>query len=656
MKKRKKVIIIAIALVAVVAVAAIAVTSMNGKKKKGEDVKMEVVRRGEFVVEVRETGNLESLISVEVRSNVEGEIEQIFVKEGDFVEKGQKLIQIDDQQIQEQKKQAEANRDARFAQLQQAELRIDMTEKEQKSKITQAQNAVKVAEASLESLEANTTQRIAEADTQISTTKNLREQDLISLRQAEIGLQQAQLILEQYQSGEESARISFETADSELKRQRDLFEKKLVSKKALEDAETRCAGSDSQYETAKKNVQSQRKAVESGTENIKAREQAIKSRQSTLELHQLNFTSIKESQAAQKRQLHAELENARIRLQQLLETTDQEKDLTRHSETGAKASLLEAQSRLDAQEERLTWTTIVAPMSGTITRLEIEEGEIVTSGRSAFSRSPALMIIDDLDRMIVKTRINEVEIAQIKIGQEAEIKVDSYPDKVFEGSVIEISPSANLRQEQGGDGIITFEVNVEVLGSPSELLPGMSADVDIIVFHRKDILQLPIESVMTPDILTVKATISSEDLKRLRSDAKVEVQNLIGKKFSARVGKIWTNKSRGNVEILLDGTPRGLRTGPTEINILIPDKTPIDGVEAEIISERKYFVQLDKEVPEDIQKKRKKDKKNKEKGIKTRIEVGKRNNSHFEILSGVIEGDRVFVPSMEQLTKQDRNK
>jgi len=656
MKKRKKVIIVSIVLVAVLAGIAIAVTSMNGRKKKGEDVKMEVVRRGEFVVEVRETGNLESLISVEVRSNVEGEIEQIFVKEGDFVEKGQKLIQIDDQQIQEQKKQAEANRDARFAQLQQAELRIDMTEKEQKSKITQAQNAVKVAEASLESLEANTTQRIAEADTQISTTKNLLEQDLISLRQAEIGSQQAQLILEQYQSGEESARISFETADSELKRQRDLFEKKLVSKKALEDAETRCAGSDSQYETAKKNVQSQRKAVESGTENIKAREQAIESRQSTLELHQLNFTSIKESQAAQERQLRAELENARIRLQQILDTTDQEKSLTLHSQTGAEASLLEAQSRLDAQEERVKWTTIVAPMSGTITRLEIEEGEIVTSGRSAFSRSPALMIIDDLDRMIVKTKINEVEIAQIKIGQEAEIKVDSYPDKVFEGSVIEISPSANPRQEQGGDGIITFEVNVEVLGSPSELLPGMSADVDIIVFHRKDILQLPIESVMTPDILTVKATISSEDLKRLRSDAKVEVQNLIGKKFSARVGKIWTNKSRGNVEILLDGTPRGLRTGPTEINILIPDKTSIDGVEAEIISERKYFVQLDKEVPEDIQKKRKKDKKNKEKGIKTRIEVGKRNNSHFEILSGVIEGDRVFVPSMEQLTKQDRNK
>jgi multidrug efflux pump subunit AcrA (membrane-fusion protein) len=41
------------------------------------------------------------------------------------------------------------------------------------------------------------------------------------------------------------------------------------------------------------------------------------------------------------------------------------------------------------------------------------------------------------------------------------------------------------------------------------------------------------------------------------------------------------------------------------------------------------------------------------KGIKTRIEVGQRNDSHFEILSGVDAGDRVFVPSMEQLTRQD---
>jgi multidrug efflux pump subunit AcrA (membrane-fusion protein) len=88
------------------------------------------------------------------------------------VEKEQALLKIDHEQVLEQKKQAEANRDARRAQLEQAKLHIDMTEKQQASQITQDRNAVEVAKAALESLEANTRQRITEAETQISTTQN----------------------------------------------------------------------------------------------------------------------------------------------------------------------------------------------------------------------------------------------------------------------------------------------------------------------------------------------------------------------------------------------------------------------------------------------------------------------------------------------------
>ena len=66
-----------------------------------------------------------------------------------------------------------------------------------------------------------------------------------------------------------------------------------------------------------------------------------------------------------KRQLDAELENARTRLQQILETTDEEKQLTVLTEVGAQAVLLEADSTLTAQEERVNWTTVIAPMAGT---------------------------------------------------------------------------------------------------------------------------------------------------------------------------------------------------------------------------------------------------------------------------------------------------
>ena len=655
-RKRAVVLIISVLIVALVAVVAFGATKIFGKKDKDDaDEKKEVVRRGEFIVKVRESGNLEPLISVEVRSNVEGEIETLYIKEGDVVEKEQALLKIDDEQVREQEKQASANRDARRAQLEQAKLRIVMTEKQQESAITQAQNAVTAAKAAIESLEANTRQRITEAETQISTTKNALQQDEISLRQSKIGRQQAALTLERAQMAEKSAKVTSETAESELKRNQELFEKKLVSKRVLEEAATARANVLSQYETAQKDVESQVKAVESQQETIDARKQALESRQSTLRLHEENLGTIKASQEAQKRQLAAELENAKTRLQQILETTDEEKQLTVHAEVGAQAVLIEAESTLKAQKERFGWTTVIAPMSGTVTRLNVEEGEIVTSGRSAFSQGPAILTIADLSRMVVKTRINEVDIAKIALGQKVEIRVDAYRDKVFEGRVSEIAPSAytpDQRSGQQGDGTITFEVMIEVIGSPSELLPGMSADVDIIVMQDDNVLQLPIDSVIDSEVLTVKVNVPSNSIDRFKSDQEVEVQNLIGKKFSGKVGKISPSSARGNVEILLDGSPRGLRSGPTEVHVLFSETDKIEGLEAEIESEKKYFVMLDKEDSKtDTEKKKKKDKKDDEKGTRTRIEVGQRNNTHFELISGLVEDDRVFVPSMQQLTK-----
>ena len=654
-RKRTTVLIISVLIVALVAVVAFGATKIFGKKDKDNtDEKKEVVRRGAFIVKVRESGNLEPLISIDVRSNVEGEIETLYIKEGDFVEKGQALLKIDDEQVREQKKQASANRDARRAELEQATLRIDMTEKQQASQITQDRNAVEVAKAALESLEADTRQRITEAETQISTTQNELQQDEIALRQSEIELQQAELRKERAQAAEKSAKVAYETAESESKRNQGLFEKKLVSKRVLEEAETARANALSQHETAQNDVESQIKAVESQQQTIDARKEALKSRRTTLDLHKKNLVTVEESQEAQKRQRAAELENARTRLQQILGTTDEEKQLTVHAEVSAKAAFVEAESTLKAQEERFGWTTVIAPMSGTVTRLNVEEGEIVTSGRSAFSQGAAILTVADLARMVVKTRINEVDIAKIALGQKVEIRVDAYRDKVFEGRVSEIAPSAFAPGQVGqqGDGTITFEVMIEVIGSPSELLPGMSADVDIIVMEDHNVLQLPIDSVIDSEVLTVKVNVPSNSIGRFKSDQEVEVQNLIGKKFSGKVGKISASSVRGNVEILLDGSPRGLRAGPTEVHVLFSETDKIEGLEAEIESEKKYFVMLDKEDPKsDSKKKQKKDKKKEEKGTRTRIEIGQRNNTHFEVISGLVEGDRVFVPSMQQLTK-----
>ena len=105
------------------------------------------------------------------------------------------------------------------------------------------------------------------------------------------------------------------------------------------------------------------------------------------------------------------------------------------------------------------------------------------------------------------------------------------------------------------------------------------------------------------------------------------------------------------MEIIIDGVPRGLRIGPTEIAIVPSEDEKITGLEALIESEKKYFVMLDKK-GDKSKESEKKENKSKTKGVKTEIRVGGRNNSNFEILEGVKKGDRVFVPSLEELTKK----
>ena len=645
MKNRKKLIIIGAIALVVIAVGAIGATRMNlgfGQSKKETEDKQEIVRLGEFLVRVRESGNLRSFLEVDVRSNVEGEIVEIFVDEGDVVELGAPLLRIDDEQILEQRKQAEANRDARKAQLQQAQLQIQITEKQQESSLAQSRNSVAVAQATLDSFVATTQQRITEAETRVATTQIDLNRDRIGLKQAEIALAQAKLMRDRANTSVESAKVTLETAESEYNRNKELFDKRLVSKRTLEESQNQLAGARSQYENAQREVESQRETVKSQEENINVRKEAIQSSQSTLDLNKKNVKTLKDSEEARRKQLQAELENARTRLQQLEATTEEEKELTRHARVGAEASLLQAESQLKSQQERYEWTTVIAPMAGTITRLIVEEGEIITSGRSAFSRGDAIMRIADLDQMIVRTQINQVEIGKIKEGQRAEISVDSYPGRIFPGKVSEISPSATPRGPQNQSSVITFEVDVEVTGSPPELLPGMSADVDIIVFEESDILQLPIPSVLSPKVFNVKANVNKADLGQFRTDQELKIRNLIGNEFDGRVGKIAPEASRGNLEILLEGAQKGLPNGPTEISIVVSEQEILSNIGAEVSSERQYFVMLDTGESN-------KDKE--EKGVKTHITIGQRNNTHFQVTDGLKEGDRVFVPSMQELTK-----
>ena len=137
-------------------------------------------------------------------------------------------------------------------------------------------------------------------------------------------------------------------------------------------------------------------------------------------------------------------------------------------------------------------TIIVAPMSGTITRLNKEEGEIALG--SAFSRD-IIMSVADLSEMEILIDVNENDVVDVALGDTAEIEIDALPDTTFYGIVTEIAHSANLLNTGSMDQVTNFKVKVKMLDVPTEIRPGMSAAVDVRTDINQGVLSVPIQSV-----------------------------------------------------------------------------------------------------------------------------------------------------------------
>ncbi len=173
-------------------------------------------------------------------------------------------------------------------------------------------------------------------------------------------------------------------------------------------------------------------------------------------------------------------------------------EAARFSVAGAEASVKEA-------SENLSFTSIYAPMGGTISKLNIEKGERVVG--TAQMAGTEMMRIADLSRMEVRVDVNENDIVRVSSGDTAIIEVDAYPDKKFKGIVTLIGNSAKQEVGASADAITEFEVRILMLSeSYKELItptrkypfrPGMTANVEIITERKSGIITVPLAAVTT---------------------------------------------------------------------------------------------------------------------------------------------------------------
>ena len=163
----------------------------------------------------------------------------------------------------------------------------------------------------------------------------------------------------------------------------------------------------------------------------------------------------------------------------------------------SKAMLEQNRSNYKGADVRLGYSTILAPVSGTIISKNVTVGEIIAGplGGGNLTVPTAIAEIADLNDLEVRVDVDEVDIGKVKVGQEAIISVDAYPDKVFKGVVKEIAIMTSSRREVG----ITYRVKAHIENPGKILKLGMTANVDFIMRSRKQVLSVPTNAILAQE-------------------------------------------------------------------------------------------------------------------------------------------------------------
>lgn len=203
----------------------------------------------------------------------------------------------------------------------------------------------------------------------------------------------------------------------------------------------------------------------------------------------------------------ANLESQRIAVKEAVERANQQKIAVRDARTGIKSSEMRAsqqQALLRGQSSQRSKATQISPLNGVVADIPARVGEFAVAGLS----TTPLMTIADMSTINVEVNVDETEISNVEVGQQAKVKVDALGDKEVIAVVTQKNPLAVSKSDtQGGlsnrvnvQEAKEFKVTVELRDMPDEirngLRPGMSATATITTKVKNNVIAVPLESIV----------------------------------------------------------------------------------------------------------------------------------------------------------------
>ena len=174
----------------------------------------------------------------------------------------------------------------------------------------------------------------------------------------------------------------------------------------------------------------------------------------------------------------------------------------RAQKESADRHVAQARANLTRVADVLQKTTYTAPYDGVITNLPVREGESVVIGiQNALGST--LMTLADMSVITAEVKVDETDIVNVHIGQNADVTIDAIPKKVFHGTVSEIGDNAIVRstgvatsqENTASEEAKDFKVVVTITDPPAEMRPGLSATAKITTATRQDVLSIPIQAL-----------------------------------------------------------------------------------------------------------------------------------------------------------------
>lgn len=474
---KKASIFILLGVVALCGIGSFAMMRFNADRMKAMakgDVKETEVTEGDMEIKVVETGQIDAVKAVEVKSRVSGRVAQLLVEEGDVVEKGQLIAVIDPQETELRVEQDRAQLRGAQSAIERLDVEIVQRESLLRSALKQAEERLAQAKDQLQAQPTLTKVGIRSAEASLTSATKERERLVSSSHPTQRTSTEANL---------REARANLANAEAEHTRQKELLALGYTAGRNVENSQLQLELAKARLATAEENL---RRLDDQHRVELERADAAIA--QAKAELDRSKTNQFQDDVRQRDYQIAlSDLDRAKAQLRDI--------EVLKKSRNQSVASADQIGSVLGDSLRQLGETEIRAPIAGVVTRKLVQEGELVAS-LSSFSSGTPIIRLEDRTAMMVKLNVNEIDVAKLTLGMPARVSVDAFADQEVAGTVRKIAPATLATTAAAGQAaVVKFEVEVWLDPNNLNLKSGMSAKCTMITDKRAKTLQVPAEYV-----------------------------------------------------------------------------------------------------------------------------------------------------------------